>query len=126
MAIKIKRVYDKAQTSDGTRVLVDRLWPRGVSRSTARLDRWLRDIGPSNALRKWFGHKPERWKAFEKKYRHELQSPERRELLNELRRLASKRRVTLLFGASDRERNNAVVVEKMLKRSARRNRSVGG
>jgi uncharacterized protein YeaO (DUF488 family) len=126
MAIQIKRVYDKAQTSDGTRVLVDRLWPRGVSRSTARLDRWLRDIGPSNALRKWFGHKPERWKAFEKKYRHELQSPERRELLNELRRLASKRRVTLLFGASDRERNNAVVVEKMLKRSARRNRSVGG
>jgi uncharacterized protein YeaO (DUF488 family) len=126
MAIQIKRVYDKAQTSDGTRVLVDRLWPRGVSRSTARLDRWLRDIGPSNALRKWFGHKPERWKAFEKKYRHELQSPERRELLNELRRLASKRRLTLLFGASDRERNNAVVVEKMLKRSARRNRSVGG
>jgi uncharacterized protein YeaO (DUF488 family) len=115
--VKIKRVYDRYQKSDGMRILVDRLWPRGVSKSAAHLDEWMRDVGPSNELRKWFGHKPERWKAFEARYRRELRSPERKEALKELKQLASKRTVTLLFGAREVEHNNAVVIERVLKKT---------
>ena len=122
MPIKTKRVYDRYRKSDGVRILVDRLWPRGMSKGTAHLDRWSRDISPSNELRKWFGHNPERWKEFEARYRRELKSRERREALKELKHLASKRTVTLLFGARDPEHNNAVVVEEMLKQNARRKR----
>ena len=117
MPVKIKRVYDRYQKSDGMRILVDRLWPRGVSKSAAHLDQWLREVGPSNELRKWFGHKPERWRAFEARYRRELRAPKRKEVLKELKRLASKRTVTLLFGAREVEHNNAVVIERVLKKT---------
>jgi uncharacterized protein YeaO (DUF488 family) len=117
-------VYDKFQKSDGMRILVDRLWPRGVSKRAAHLDEWLREVGPSNELRKWFGHKAERWKAFEARYRHELHSPERQEALMELKRLASKRTVTLLFGARDMEHNNAVVIGRLLGKTAPHGESI--
>jgi len=109
-------VYDKYRESDGMRILVDRLWPRGVSKRAAHLDRWLREIGPSNELRRWFGHKPERWKAFASRYRRELRSPENKKTLEELERLASKQTVTLLFSARDIEHNNAVVIQRALRK----------
>ena len=111
--IKLKRIYDPPSEDDGYRILVDRLWPRGLSKSKARIDLWLRDIAPSNELRKWFSHKPERWGEFKKRYREELKSKE--ELLRKLIELEKRYRViTLLYAARDREHNNAVVLREAL------------
>jgi uncharacterized protein YeaO (DUF488 family) len=111
--IRLKRVYDDASRDDGTRVLVDRLWPRGLSREAAHVDLWLKDLAPSDNLHRWFNHDPERWPEFRKRYRAEL--AESSEDLEKLRRLvAGKRPVTLLFAAKDTEHNNAVVLKERL------------
>ena len=110
--IKIKRIYDPPAPGDGRRILVDRLWPRGLSKDEARLDEWLKEIAPSDDLRKWFGHDPDRWEEFRKRYREELNS--HGELLKLLRTEGGKGTVTLLFAAKDADRNNAVVLKEML------------
>ncbi|HLO25570.1 MAG TPA: DUF488 domain-containing protein [Geobacteraceae bacterium] len=110
--IKIKRIYDPPAPGDGRRILVDRLWPRGLSKDEARLDEWLKEIAPSDDLRKWFGHDPDRWEEFRKRYREELNS--NGELLKLLRTEGGKGTVTLLFAAKDAEHNNAVVLKEML------------
>jgi uncharacterized protein YeaO (DUF488 family) len=114
-AIKLKRVYDKPATSDGYRVLVDRIWPRGVSKKAAAVDLWAKDLAPSTELRKWFGHDPERWAEFAKRYRAELKP--RRDAVAELRATCRSRRVTLLFGAADVRHNQAVVLKRILEKS---------
>jgi len=116
MAIKIKRLYDAPEDSDGKRILVDRLWPRGVAKDKARIDEWLKAIAPSDQLRQWFGHKPERWEEFQKRYREELQSAEKQELMKHLKSLARQGTVTLLFAAKEAEHNNAVALANVLKR----------
>lgn len=112
--IKIKRVYEPAERSDGYRVLVDRLWPRGLKKEAATLDVWLKDIAPSPTLRTWFGHKPEHFAEFSKKYKAELKvNP----AVEQLRALASEHKtVTLLYGARDTEYNHAVVLAAYVER----------
>ena len=112
--LKIKRVYEKPSKEDGWRVLVDRLWPRGMKKKTAHVDTWMKDVAPSDALRKWFGHKPEKWKEFQKRYRSEL--AKNKELVAEIRKMEQEHgTVTLLFGAKDEEHNQAVVLAAVLK-----------
>jgi uncharacterized protein YeaO (DUF488 family) len=113
MAIRIKRAYEGPAAGDGTRVLVDRLWPRGLKKEQAAIDRWMRDIAPSGELRKWFGHDVERWPEFRKRYLAELK--ERDEDIKELVALARKGTLTLVFAAKDEEHNNARVIEECLK-----------
>jgi uncharacterized protein YeaO (DUF488 family) len=113
--LKVKRVYEVASPSDGFRVLVDRLWPRGVSKENAHVDLWLKEIGPSNALRKWFGHDPKRWSAFQERYWKELRAQP--ELVDQLKKMLKEHRsVTLLFGAKDEEHNQAVALAAFLQR----------
>ena len=107
--IKLKRIYEKPENADGFRVLVDRLWPRGISKERARLDLWLKDVAPSTELRKWFSHDPKKWTEFKKRYRRELS---KNPAFEELRSAAKKHKcVTLLFGAKDEERNEAAVLK---------------
>lgn len=113
MEIRTKRVYDPPSDEDGCRVLVDRLWPRGVSKDEARIDHWLRDLAPSAELRKWFGHDPERWEDFRERYFRELDAGP--EGLDELLALARQGLVTLVFGAKDTERNNAAALRDYLR-----------
>ena len=110
--VKTKRIYDLPAADDGTRILVDRLWPRGLTKEDARIDEWLKEIAPSNELRKWFGHDPAKWAEFHSKYLEELrrQGP----LLDELKSKARRGTVTLLFAAKDAEHNNAVVLKEFL------------
>ena len=116
--ILVKRVYEPAAESDGFRVLVDRLWPRGVSKADAKLDLWLRDIGPSTALRTWFNHEPARWEEFQRRYRAELKA--KGALLSVITEQAKASPVTLLYSAKDEEHNQAVALRGFLmKRSAR-------
>ena len=110
--ISIKRIYDPPAPADGRRVLVDRLWPRGVAKETAHIDEWLKEIAPSDELRKWFGHDPARWEEFRQRYRQELQGHS--ELLERLGKEARQGNVTLLFAAKDMEHNNAVVLKEVL------------
>jgi uncharacterized protein YeaO (DUF488 family) len=110
--IRVKRVYEKPSRDDGFRVLVDRLWPRGVTKERAALSLWLKDVAPSAELRKWFGHDPARWKGFQARYRKELAG--RKDALKLLRRKARERTVTLLYGARDEEHNEARVLKKVL------------
>jgi uncharacterized protein YeaO (DUF488 family) len=115
--IALKRIYDKPDTGDGVRILVDRLWPRGLSTDKAAIDLWLRDIAPSDDLRKWFGHEPERWPAFIKRYRAELKG--RSADLQPIRDAMKKGPVTLLFAAKDEIHNNAMVIKEMIETRAR-------
>ncbi len=110
--IRLKRAYDDPSDSDGKRILVDRLWPRGVSKDTARLDHWMKDIAPSDELREWFDHEPSRWSGFERRYRQELR--EHRDLLAELREDARRSVITLVFAAHDEAHNNAVALRNAL------------
>ena len=111
-AVALKRAYDQPSPDDGMRVLVDRLWPRGLSKDHLTIDFWLKDVAPSDALRRWYGHNPRRWKSFAAKYRAELaRRTDPLRLLDELRRRG---RVTLLYGAHDTIRNNAVVLREVL------------
>lgn len=115
MKIAIKRIYEAAAPEDGQRILVDRLWPRGVSKERAHLDSWLKEAAPSAELRKWFGHVPERWEGFQKRYRQELKErPETKTAIQELRKCAKKGKLTLLFGAKDEEHNQAAVLKEAL------------
>lgn len=110
--VKLKRIYDPPAPEDGRRVLIDRLWPRGLSKDEAGIDEWMKEIAPSDELRKWFGHDPARWEEFRRRYREELKT--HGELLERLRSEARKGTVTLLFAAKDAERNNAVVLKEIL------------
>ncbi len=119
MAVKLKRVYEKAERADGVRILVDRLWPRGLTRDDAALDEWVRDIAPSDQLRKWFAHKPERWKEFQRRYKEELKAPDRKKLIAKLRKIAGIATVTLLYAARDDDHNNAAILASVLKRKTK-------
>ncbi len=110
MTIRLKRVYEKPERSDGVRILVDRLWPRGLAKDEVALDEWLTDIAPSNRLRIWFGHKTERWSEFQRRYRRELTSSEKKTVVARLKRIARISTVTLLYASKDTERNNAVAL----------------
>jgi uncharacterized protein YeaO (DUF488 family) len=111
MPLKLKRVYAEPAPSDGKRILVDRLWPRGLSKEKAAIDLWLKDVAPSNELRKWFSHDPAKWTEFKTRYRAELKhNPEAVASLKQ----AAKGKTTLLFGAKDEEHNEAVVLQELL------------
>ena len=112
MDIRLKRVYDKPANADGRRVLVDRIWPRGLKKEEAKVDWWPKEIAPTSELRKWFGHDPERWREFERRYFKELDNHD--ELIQELRDKAKEKRLTLVFGAKDEEHNNAVALRNYL------------
>ncbi|WP_068249818.1 DUF488 domain-containing protein [Janibacter corallicola] len=112
--VHIRSVRDEPADGDGFRVLVDRIWPRGVSKEAAALDEWLKDVGPSNDLRQWFGHDPEKFEEFAKRYEQELADNDEWRTLQQL--VAEHGRVTLLFGAKDREHNQAVVLRDLLTR----------
>jgi uncharacterized protein YeaO (DUF488 family) len=114
MDVRVKRVYERAERSDGYRILIDRLWPRGVSHERAKLDAWERDLAPSAALRTWFGHRPDRFEEFRRRYLEELR--QQRPLLSELRRRARHGTVTLVFAARDTEHNDAVVLGEVIRR----------
>jgi uncharacterized protein YeaO (DUF488 family) len=112
--LRIKRVYDKPAKEDGGRVLVDRLWPRGMKKEAAKIDLWMKEVAPSDALRKSFSHDVENWPEFQKRYRTELK--QKKELLAELKRMEREHEtLTLLFGAKDTEHNQAVVLAEVLK-----------
>jgi uncharacterized protein YeaO (DUF488 family) len=115
--VKIKRVYDRAERHDGKRILVDRLWPRGLSRRAAAVDEWMKDLGPSHELRKWFAHDPRRWTEFRRRYVRELRT--QRGPLTAIAREATRGPVTLLFGARDPEHNQAVVLKGVIERLPR-------
>ncbi|MCF6155371.1 MAG: DUF488 family protein [Candidatus Brocadia sp.] len=110
---QIKRVYEKPSKNDGTRVLIDRLWPRGLKKEEAKIDHWMKEIAPSDTLRKWFAHKEERWQEFKSRYLKELK--EKNEILEQLIDLGKNKKVTLLYAAKDEERNNAQVLLEALK-----------
>ena len=113
--IKIKRVYEKPDTNDGVRILVDRLWPRGISKRAARIDQWLKDVAPTPALRQWFSHDPAKFQEFKKVYSRQLR--EKRAILNDIKRLAQQHGiVSLLYAAKDPQCNNAVVLRDYLQR----------
>ena len=114
MDVQCKRIYEEAEADDGYRVLVDRLWPRGVSRDRARIDEWDRELAPSDELRKWFAHRADRFDEFCRRYRAELQSQRHR--LSALRARAREGRLTLLYAAKDPDHNNAVVIAEALRR----------
>lgn len=115
MKIMTKRVYDEPARSDGARVLVDRLWPRGISKEAARLTEWLKDLAPSNELRRWYHARPTQWLAFRKKYLEELRAPEAEAALQRLYALTEKRAaISLLFGSRNTEKNNATVLKELL------------
>lgn len=114
MSIQIKRIYESCQPQDGVRVLVDRVWPRGVSRTEAHLDAWLKEIAPSPELRRWFDHRPERWDEFRRRYFAELADHD--QALEDIRKQARHRRVTLLYGARERQFNNAHALAEYLRR----------
>jgi uncharacterized protein YeaO (DUF488 family) len=114
MDVRLKRAYDPAGPTDGYRVLVDRLWPRGVSRQKAKLDGWEKELPPSPELRRWFGHEPRRFEEFRRRYIEELRS--QRPRLTALRRRAREGTVTLVYSARDTERNDAVVLAEVLRR----------
>jgi len=115
--IRLKRVYDEPAKTDGTRVLVDRIWPRGLRKDEAAIDEWLKEIAPSTELRKWFGHEPERWEEFRKRYEAELAKNEA--AVERLLDLCRKDTVTLVYAARDDEHNNAVVLKELLERKLR-------
>lgn len=110
--LHLKRAYDPAAPSDGARILVDRLWPRGISKERADLTEWMKDIAPSTALREWFGHEPARWPEFQRRYRAELQTHQ--PLLDQIRALAAKGPVTLIYSARDEDHNDAIVLRDVL------------
>ncbi len=115
--IKIKRVYEKPSRNDGKRILIDRLWPRGLRKEEARIDEWAKDLAPSAELRQWFGHDPEKWKDFRKCFSSELGEHEGR--VEEIRRTARKGTVTLLFGSKEERFNNAVALKEYIESRGR-------
>jgi uncharacterized protein YeaO (DUF488 family) len=112
MNIRIKRVYEEPNGEDGTRILVDRLWPRGLTKEKAKVDLWLKDIAPSTELRKWFAHDPAKWAEFRSRYREELKRNKKQVSL--LKQEAAKGTVTLVYGANDQQHNEAVILQSLL------------
>ena len=112
--LKLKRAYEKPSPADGERILVDRLWPRGLKKEEARLEDWLKDLAPSDELRHWFSHDPERWEEFQRRYVEELEDPDKKSHLEELLKRARQGTVTLVYAAKDEQHNNAVVLQKYL------------
>jgi uncharacterized protein YeaO (DUF488 family) len=112
--VKIKRAYDPAERDDGRRILVDRLWPRGIKKENANIDEWLKDISPSNELRRWFSHDTAKWPEFKKRYMNEL--TKKIDLVERLRAEARKGVITLLFAAKDADHNNAAVLKESIDR----------
>lgn len=111
--IRIKRIYNEAAEEDGFRILVDRLWPRGIKKENAKIDLWLKEVAPSGELRKWFSHDPAKWREFQKKYGKELST--KQELLKKIIRIEKEKgTVTLLYSAKDTEHNNAVALKTVL------------
>jgi uncharacterized protein YeaO (DUF488 family) len=110
--MRTKRVYDEPSKGDGFRILVDRLWPRGLSKDRARIDLWLKEVAPSDALRKWFGHEGARWAEFKRRYFKELE--DKKEAIESIVTKASQGSVTLLYGAKDAECNNAVALQEFI------------
>lgn len=123
VTVHIKRAYEASADGDGFRVLVDRLWPRGLSKATLKFDRWCKDLAPSSTLRTWFGHRPERWEGFRRDYTAELQSEQAQALMGEILDEAQGRVITLVYGAHDSEHNQAVVLSDVLAAYAKRHRS---
>lgn len=112
MVIRLKRAYEAAESGDGFRILVDRLWPRGISKSTARIDLWLKEIAPSTTIRKWFDHDPSKWNTFRRRYFKELDG--HTEIFSELKQHVHDGAVTLTYGAKDTEHNDAVALKEYL------------
>jgi uncharacterized protein YeaO (DUF488 family) len=112
--IKLKRVYEKPSREDGERVLVERLWPRGLSKHRAAIDLWLKDVAPSTDLRKWFGHDPARWEQFQKRYRRELE--QHKDAVNLLKKKGRQGTITLVYAARDEEHNGALALHEFLTR----------
>jgi uncharacterized protein YeaO (DUF488 family) len=116
MKIQMKRVYDEPSEADGQRILIDRLWPRGLSKAKAKVDLWLKAVAPSTPLRQWFGHDPEKWEEFKQRYTDELD--QNSEAVAQLRALLAQGTVTLLYGAKDQEHNDAVVLQEYVEKRA--------
>ena len=116
MSISIKWVYEMPESTDGTRILVDRLWPRGITKEKAKIDLWLKEAAPSTELRKWFGHDPEKWSEFKEKYRAELKDDA---ALAELYKLSSKGKLTLVYAAKDENHNNAAALRYIISHDAK-------
>ncbi len=110
--VRLKRPYEPPAASDGTRVLIDRLWPRGVRKDAAALDLWLKDIGPSTELRKWFGHEPSRWAEFRRRYADEIE--QKPQLLAQLRDIARQGVLTMVYSAHDEQHNDALVLQELI------------
>lgn len=111
--IKIKRVYEPSSEEDGFRVLIDRLWPRGLSKESAQIDSWLKDIAPSDNLRKWFSHDPKKWIEFKRRYHEELR--EKKDIISKIKSLEKeKKKITFLYSARDKDHNNAVFLQEYM------------
>jgi uncharacterized protein YeaO (DUF488 family) len=117
--IRIKRVYGDPSPDDGLRILVDRVWPRGVSKARARVDQWAKEWAPSTALRKWFAHDPSKWTVFRARYLAELHASGQEPALREIARSAKRRRITLVYSAADDQHNQAVVLKELLETLSR-------
>jgi uncharacterized protein YeaO (DUF488 family) len=114
VAIQLKRAYDLPMETDGERLLIDRLWPRGLRKDAAQLSAWLKNLAPSDDLRRWFAHDPSHWQEFQERYRAELRAPEKENLIRELAQKARQGKVTLVFAAHDLSHNNAVVLKAVI------------
>lgn len=125
MSVTVKRVYEPPCEKDGSRVLVDRLWPRGIRKQDAAIEAWLRDLAPSNELRKWFHAQPERWEDFRKQYLKELSAPKAHAALNKLYDLEGRGALTLLYASKNEERNNATVLRDLLEGARKPPRGTG-
>jgi uncharacterized protein YeaO (DUF488 family) len=112
--LKTKRIYDPPSADDGTRVLVDRLWPRGITKDKAAINEWMKEIAPSDELRKWFGHDPDKWQEFRRRYKNELRT--KTELIQKLKSESKRGTVTLLFSSKEQEHNNVAVLKEVLDR----------
>lgn len=112
--LRIKRAYAPPSRGDGFRILVDRLWPRGVKKETARIDEWMKDVAPSDALRRWFGHDAEKWAEFKRRYAEELSRPAAQAGIDSIRKRSAEKTVTLVYAASDESHNNAVALSEFL------------
>ena len=116
--LRMKRVYDPAAVADGQRILVDRLWPRGLSKAKAKVDEWLKDIAPTTELRRWFAHDPAKWPEFERRYKRELRA--HRTLIGDIARRAMRGPITIVFAARDEDHNDAVVLATLIRSRMKR------
>lgn len=116
MSVVLKRIYEEEKPLGGHRVLIDRVWPRGISKEDANLDEWMKDIAPSSSLRKWFAHDPDKFESFKEAYKNEIKESDAMSKLDELKNIAKNNRVVLLYGAKDKVHNHAVVLKEMIEK----------